>query len=150
MKRVSAMMIRDAIAGIIPLTAMRICEGRPPEIHGDGRQTRDFIFVEDTIDAVIKLHDVLSAGETVNISTSNQISIEALVKCICAMLDYSGDILRKAPRASDVLSQLASNDNVRRLIDYRLTPFEPALAATLDCYREVASRGAVPNMSAAG
>ena len=38
--------------------------GGKPEIHGDGLQSRDFIYVLDTVDATIKLYDVLPAGKS--------------------------------------------------------------------------------------
>ena len=102
--------------------------------YADGTQSRDFIYVHDTVDAVVKLHDVLPAGETVNISTDNQTTINELIPRICAHYGYTGEILRKPARHSDVLSHNASNEKVKGLIQYRLTPFEQGLAETLDWY----------------
>lgn len=126
---------KGPLAGIIPITAMRILGGGTPEVHGDGLQTRDFIYVEDTVDAVVKLYDVLPAGETVNISTDNQLSVNDLLGRIAGAMGYRGEIMRKPARPSDVLSHNASNQKVRNLIDYRLTPFETGLQQTLDYYR---------------
>jgi UDP-glucose 4-epimerase len=125
---------KGILAGVIPITAVRLLTGGTPEIHGEGTQSRDFIYVHDTVDAVVKLHAVLPSGETVNISTDNQISINELIPRICAHYGYSGEILRKPARHSDVLSHNASNDKVKGLIQYRLTPFEQGLAETLDWY----------------
>ncbi len=123
---------KGMLAGVIPITAVRILTGGTPEIHGVGTQSRDFIYVHDTVDAVVNLHNVLPSGESVNISTDNQISINELIPRICAHYDYKGEILRKSARHSDVLSHNASNDRVKRFIKYRLTPFEKGLAETLD------------------
>lgn len=128
---------RGMLAGVIPLTAMRLLNGESPEIHGDGMQSRDFIYVHDTVDAVIKLYSVQQAGDTVNISTDNQISIAELVKLICAYYGYKGDVLRKPARHSDVLSHNASNIKVKNLIEYRLTPFDEGLRETLDWYTKL-------------
>jgi UDP-glucose 4-epimerase len=125
---------KGMLAGVIPITAVRLLTGGTPEIHGEGTQSRDFIYVHDTVDAVVKLHDVLVSGETVNISTDNQISINELIPRICTHYEYSGEILRKPARHSDVLSHNASNEKVKGLIQYRLTPFEQGLAETLDWY----------------
>lgn len=122
------------LAGVIPITAMRLLNGGAPEIHGEGTQSRDFIYVHDTVDAVIKLHDVLPSGETVNISTDNQISINELISLVCAHYGYKGEVLRKPGRHSDVLSHKASNDKVKKLIQYRLTPFGSGLVETLVWY----------------
>jgi UDP-glucose 4-epimerase len=125
---------KGMLAGVIPITAVRLLTGGTPEIHGEGTQSRDFIYVHDTVDAVVKLHDVLPSGETVNISTDNQTTINELIPRICAHYGYCGEILRKPARHSDVLSHNASNEKVKRLIQYRLTPFERGLAETLDWY----------------
>lgn len=125
---------RGLLAGVIPLTAWRILTGGAPEMHGDGQQSRDFIHVRDTVDAVVKLFRVLPAGESVNISTDNQITIGELITRIAAMLGYSGEIVRKPARQADVLCHNASNQKVRALIDYSLTDFETGLRETLDWY----------------
>lgn len=125
---------RGLLAGVIPLTAWRILTGGAPEIHGDGKQSRDFIHVRDTVDAVVKLFGVLPAGESVNISTDNQIAIGDLVTRIASMLGYAKDIVRKPARQADVLCHNASNQKVRALIEYSLTDFDAGLRETLDWY----------------
>jgi UDP-glucose 4-epimerase len=125
---------KGLLAGVIPITAWRILTGGQPEIHGDGLQSRDFIFVRDTVDAVVKLFAILPAGESVNISTDNQVSINELIPRICAELGYHGEVLRKPARQADVLCHNASNEKVRKLIDYSLTGFDAGLRETLDWY----------------
>lgn len=126
---------KGMMAGVIPITAVRLLTGGLPEIHGEGTQTRDFIYVHDTVDAVLKLYGVQPPGETVNISSHNQISVNELIPRICSYYGYSGDIVRKQARKSDVLSHNASNAKVRTMIDYQLTPFDEGLALTLGWYR---------------
>jgi len=125
---------KGLLAGVIPITAWRILNNGTPEIHGDGRQSRDFIHVRDTVDAVVKLFRVLPAGESVNISTDNQVTIGDLVTRIAAILGYQGEILRKPARAADVQCHNASNQKVHSLIDYSLTDFDTGLRETLDWY----------------
>lgn len=125
---------KGMLAGVIPITAVRLLNGGTPEIHGEGTQSRDFIYVHDTVDAVVKLYAVLPSGETVNISTDNQISINELIPRICAHYNYDGEILRKPARHSDVLSHNASNEKMKGLIEFSLTPFEQGLSETLDWY----------------
>jgi UDP-glucose 4-epimerase len=88
------------------------------------------------VDAVVKLFRVLPAGESVNISTDNQISIGDLVTRIAKGLDFKGEIVRKPARAADVLSHNASNQKVRSLIAYSLTDFDTGLQTTLDWYAQ--------------
>lgn len=126
---------RGMLAGVIPLTAWRIYQGLAPEVHGTGRQSRDFIYVGDTVDAVIKLFARMPAGESVNISTNNQIAIEDLIGQICNRFGYEGEAVRGEGRPADVLCHNASNAKVRGLIDYQLTPFDEGLERTLNWYR---------------
>lgn len=127
---------KGMLAGIIPLTAWRLLNGIAPEIHGTGQQSRDFIYVSDTVDAVVKLYDVMSAGDNINISTDNQITVERLIHRICEYFCYTGEIPRKEARKSDVLCHNASNERVQALIDYQLTSFDTGLVQTLTWYRE--------------
>lgn len=126
---------KGMLAGIIPLTAARLLRGIAPEIHGTGLQSRDFIYVTDTVDAVVKLYDVMQRGDNINISTDNQITVADLIHRICAHFDYSGEIPRKETRKSDVLCHNASNERVRSMIDYQLTAFDQGLEQTLEWYR---------------
>ncbi len=126
---------KGLLAGVIPLTAWRLLNAGVPEIHGTGTQSRDFIYVEDTVDAVVKLFGVMTSGESVNIATDNQITIEALIKRICSHYDYAGEIVHKSARHADVFCHNASNAKVKALIDYQLTPFDVGLARTLEWYR---------------
>lgn len=127
---------KGLLAGVIPITAVKILHGGMPEIHGTGEQSRDFIFVSDTVDAVLKLFAVQPAGETINVSTDNQITINDLVGRICTHYGYEGEVLRKEARGSDVLCHIASNKRVKDMIDYQLTPFEDGLKQTLNWYKE--------------
>lgn len=132
---------KGPLAGVIPITAWRIHNGLAPEIHGSGRQSRDFIYVKDTVDAVIKLYDVMQPGESVNISTDNCCTIESLVEKITAYYGFRGEKIRKNARGADVLAHNSSNDKVKSLISYNLTSFDEGLAETLDWYRSTFSKG---------
>lgn len=124
------------LAGIIPITAWRIINGISPELHGEGLQSRDFIYVHDTVDAVIKLYGVMPKGESVNVSTDNQISIRDLLQKICADMNYGGEILKMPERKSDVLCHNASNEKIKAMIDYSLTSFDKGLCETLTWYQQ--------------
>jgi UDP-glucose 4-epimerase len=127
---------KGILAGVIPITAWRILKGLTPELHGSGLQSRDFIYVYDTVDAVVKLHNVLQSGEAVNISTDNQMNMRDLINHICTEMHYKGDILVRDGRGSDVLSHNACNVKVKNLINYSLTPFHQGLQETLTWYEK--------------
>ncbi|NNF54371.1 MAG: NAD-dependent epimerase/dehydratase family protein [Acidimicrobiales bacterium] len=128
------------LAGIIPLTASRILAGGSPELHGEGTQTRDFVFVEDTVKASLDVFKVLPAGETVNVSTNNEVSMAEVIRSICDHFGFEGEVIQRPARAADVACHHASNDRLRSLVPFTVTPFETGLATTLEWYRDRFSR----------
>ncbi len=124
------------LAGVIPITAWKILNGLSPEVHGTGKQTRDFIYVLDTVDAVLKLYDKMSPGDSVNISTDGQIAIKEVIFKVAESMNYQGDILYKEARKSDVQCHNASNAKIKSMIEYSLTPFDSGLKETLAWYRK--------------
>lgn len=124
------------LAGIIPITAYRILNNIRPEIHGTGLQSRDFIYVLDTVDAIIKLYPLMKKADSVNISTDGQISMKEVIAKIAKLMDYKGDILNKPARGADVECHNASNVKIKAMIDYQLTSFEDGLAKTIAWYQE--------------
>ncbi|MBD3842270.1 MAG: NAD-dependent epimerase/dehydratase family protein [Campylobacterales bacterium] len=124
------------LAGIIPITTYRILKGISPEIHGTGLQSRDFIYVFDTVDAIIKLYPLMQKAESINISTDGQISMKDVIYKIANLMQYKGEILNKPARGADVECHNASNAKVKSMIDYQLTSFEDGLAKTIAWYKE--------------
>ena len=119
-------------AAVIPQTVWRILEGMPPEIHGTGEQKRDFIYVHDTVAAALMLYDVLPRGQEVNISTNNCLPIGPLVENIARMMRYEGLIARLPSRQSDVFFHSGSTDKLHSLIQFKITPMDESLRATID------------------
>ena len=88
------------MAGIIPITAFRILNNINPEIHGTGLQSRDFIYVLDTVDAIIKLYPLMERSDSINISTDGQVSMKEVVHKIVDAMGYQGEISQKEARGS--------------------------------------------------
>lgn len=124
------------LAGIIPITSFRILNSINPEIHGTGLQSRDFIYVLDTVDAVIKLYPLMQKADSINISTDGQISMKDVIYKIASLMEYKGEILNKPARGADVECHNASNAKIKSMIDYQLTPFDEGLSKTVNWYKE--------------
>lgn len=124
------------LAGVIPITCWRILKNQQPEIHGDGSQSRDFIYVYDTVDAILQCYPKMRVGHSVNISTDGQVNISRLIHEICEYMQYSGTPLKKKARSADVECHVASNAKLKSMIDYKLTPFRDGLEQTINWYRE--------------
>ncbi|MCL2529580.1 MAG: NAD-dependent epimerase/dehydratase family protein [Coriobacteriia bacterium] len=124
------------LASVIPLTVRRIMNGEPPEIHGSGKQSRDLIYVTDTVDATLKLFDVMQPGQEVNISADGSVSIEALVSKIAQFMCYEGDVVWTERRKADVDCHNATNALCRSLIDLHIRGIDEGLEETIEWYRE--------------
>jgi dTDP-glucose 4,6-dehydratase len=72
---------------IIPLMVLNAMEGRPLPVYGDGRQIRDWLYVEDHCEAVRLVLERGRLGETYNVGGDNQSANIDLVRTVCAILD---------------------------------------------------------------
>src|SRR5437899_12844249 len=66
-------------SGVISLFATALLEGRQPIIYGDGEQTRDFTYVANVVDGVLRACDApKAAGEIINVACGTRISLKEL------------------------------------------------------------------------
>ena len=72
---------------LIPLIILNAQEGKSLPIYGDGKQIRDWLFVEDHCRAICQVINEAPAGETYNIGGDNQPTNLEIVKNICEVLD---------------------------------------------------------------
>jgi UDP-glucose 4-epimerase len=116
-------------AGIIPIVVQKVRKGEPIEIHGDGEQTRDFIFVRDTADAFVRVYKhEATRGRLINIATGHETSINALVARLLQVMDAPDHPrVHSAPRPGDVKRHCGDIGLARQLVG-----FEPA--AITDAY----------------
>lgn len=125
---------KGELAGVIPITVFRVLNDLPLEIHGTGEQSRDFIYVTDTVDAIVKVYSLMDRGDSVNISTHNQVSIKEVIHTIAEVMEYKGEIEMKPARNSDVMCHNASNDKLNGMIRFNLTSFAEGLKKSIDWY----------------
>ncbi len=61
-------------------------KGKPPVIYGDGKQTRDFVYVSDVVRANIQAMNMNVSGEVINVGTGKDMSLNDLIKKLNAVL----------------------------------------------------------------
>jgi UDP-glucose 4-epimerase len=111
---------RGARAEVIPRFILRLLQEREPVIFGDGTQTRDFTFVDDTVDGIIRAStcDAL-VGEAVNVAYGQEVSIGNIAERLSALLGQAERTAAHAdPRPGDVDRHFADITKARRLFDY--------------------------------
>src|SRR6185369_6942042 len=70
-------------SGVISVFSTALIEGRQPTIYGDGEQTRDFTYVANVVDGVLRACTAPSAsGEVINVATGGRISLNELFRTL--------------------------------------------------------------------
>jgi nucleoside-diphosphate-sugar epimerase len=128
-------------SGVISLFATSLLAGRAPTITGDGLQTRDFTYVANVVDGVLRACTAPDAsGEVINVATGGRISILDLAKTMAAVLGVQVAPEHLAPRTGDVRDSQADISKARRLLGYEpIVPFDEGLRRTLEWYRTSAT-----------
>lgn len=72
---------------LIPLIILNALEGKRLPVYGDGKQVRDWLYVEDHCEAILAVLERGKVGETYNIGGNNQPYNIEIVDAICAILD---------------------------------------------------------------
>ncbi|MEI8321156.1 MAG: GDP-mannose 4,6-dehydratase [Alphaproteobacteria bacterium] len=130
---------REALAAIIPVTIMRILDKKEPIIEGDGLQTRDFIYVKDTVHIIKKFidHPHILKEKFYNIGSGIETNILSLVTEISNLMGFKGNFLYKPKRSADVQRHLADTSRLKAAIkDIPLTPFSYGLSQTIEWYKK--------------
>lgn len=125
-------------SAVIPITIKRIMSKQAPIIYGDGNQTRDFIFVKDTVRAMIKIYkNKKSRGLEINIASGREVKIKDLIQLIIRKMNYSGKILRKPARIADVRRHKASIKLAQKILGFKPEiSFEKGMQETINWYIE--------------
>jgi nucleoside-diphosphate-sugar epimerase len=124
-------------SGVISLFINALCEGRRPTIFGDGEQTRDFTYVANVVDGVLRActADGVS-GEVINVATGGRVSLNQLFLTVRDLVGAKVEPIYEAARAGDVHDSQADITKARRLLGY--TPsvgFKEGLDRTVAWYR---------------
>src|SRR5579875_54371 len=125
-------------SGVIALFTAALSTGRTPTIYGDGLQTRDFTFVTDVVQALLRAAETPGiSGRVYNIGTGRGTSILELVAALNRQLG-TNIVPQHAPaRAGDVPHSRADISLARRELGYEpAVAFEEGLAQTLAWYRQ--------------
>src|SRR3954464_3193195 len=120
-------------SGVISVFATALLENRPPTIYGDGGQTRDFTYVANVVDGVLRACEATGAsGEVINVATGGRISLNDLFR---AMRDITGGTLEPTyvdGRAGDVRDSQADISKAKQLLGYEPSvSFEDGISRTI-------------------
>jgi nucleoside-diphosphate-sugar epimerase len=124
-------------SGVISLFATALLEGRQPTIYGDGEQTRDFTYVANVVDGVLRACEAKSAvGQVINVATGGRISLNELLRVMNGIVGTRAQAIFKDPRAGDVTDSQADISKAQALLGYQpIVSLEEGLTHTIDWCR---------------
>lgn len=125
-------------AGVIPITMKRIMNGMAPIIYGDGEQTRDYIYVTDTADAVIDIYNNKNTRtKIINIATGQEITIKKMITTIAEIMGCDEPIIYENTRLADVRRHRGDISLAEKLIGFEpKMSFEEGIRQTVEWYKE--------------
>jgi nucleoside-diphosphate-sugar epimerase len=125
-------------SGVISLFISALCEGGQPTIYGDGEHTRDFTYVANVVDGVLRACTAAGAsGEVINVATGGRISLNALFKTIRELVNARVEPVYAPPRPGDVKDSQADISKASRVLGYApIVSFEEGLSRTVAWYRD--------------
>lgn len=125
-------------AGVIAIFTDAIIQNKPFCIHGDGTQSRDFVYVKDV--ALANCQAILSdvSGETINISSQTEITINQLADVILSHVPgYSGKISHTSARTGDIYKSVLSNHKAKQLLGFQNKfSFENGIQETVNFFKQ--------------
>ncbi len=130
-------------SGVISLFIRTLLDGRTPTIYGDGEQTRDFTYVANVVDGVLKAcHAPGVAGQAINVATGGRVSLNQLFQTLRSLTGSAVEPHYGPSRAGDIRDSQADIERARALLGYAPTVgFDDGLARTLAWARESGGAG---------
>jgi nucleoside-diphosphate-sugar epimerase len=131
-------------SGVISVFATALIDNRSPKIYGDGEQTRDFTYVANVVDGVLRACEAPEAnGEIINVATGGRISLNELFKRMREITGGGVEPTYVEVRAGDVRDSQADISRARRILGYEpIVSFEEGLRRTVAWYRTSITAGA--------
>jgi nucleoside-diphosphate-sugar epimerase len=124
-------------SGVISVFATALLDGRSPSIYGDGEQTRDFTYVANVVDGVLRACEAPAAsGEIINVATGGRISLNQLFRTMRDLIGGSVEPTYTDSRPGDVRDSQADITKAAHILGYKpIVSFEEGLRRTVEWYR---------------
>jgi len=125
--------------GAISIFAKRVLSDRPPIIYGDGKQSRDYLYIEDAVNAYESiLESKKPLKEPINFGTGKDVTILSIANNIIRLFGKKGKIkpVHVAPRPGEVRRLVADNKKARKLLEWKPTySFNEGLKKFVEWYK---------------
>jgi UDP-glucose 4-epimerase len=130
---------------VIPLFIRKIIAGEPITVYGDGTQTRDFVFVSDLANGLIRAAETPGAGgEIFQLASGVETSLNELVEMLAEVSGTQPDVRYEPPRAGEIQRNYSLVDKARDRLGYEPeVPLAAGLRLTWDWFAQHGERAAL-------
>ena len=127
-------------AGVVAIFSYRMLHNEIPHIYGDGLQTRDFIYVEDVVQAFLSVlhHPEATQGQTFNVGTGQQTSVLELYQAIAQTLSFPHPPRHLPAKPGELRHNALSYQKLYRATGWQPhTPLSRGISETLAFFRQL-------------
>jgi UDP-glucose 4-epimerase len=126
-------------SGVLAVFCRKMLAGEEPTIFGDGETSRDFTYIQNTVEANLLAAAApaeLVAGRVMNVATGVRVTLNAVVEVLREITGYAGPVTYAAERAGDITHSLADIGLARELLGYAPSVgFREGLERTVSWYK---------------
>jgi UDP-glucose 4-epimerase len=126
--------------GAVTIFCNKLSEGKAPEIFGDGEQSRDFVHVEDVVQALLRAGEADVSGETYNVGTGVATSVNQVVEYLKRALEIQIEPKHVPAAAGELRCSVADISKARKQLGY--SPLYNFSEAVVEVAREIVGAGA--------
>ncbi|HEX2286418.1 MAG TPA: NAD-dependent epimerase/dehydratase family protein [Mycobacterium sp.] len=124
-------------AGVVAIFSRALLAGRPTKIFGDGTDTRDYVYVDDVVDAFVRASGTQGGGQRFNIGTGVETSVRQLHSVIANIADVPDEPEFHPPRLGDLKRSCLDISRAEAVLGWRpRVPLNDGIAATVAFFRD--------------
>jgi UDP-glucose 4-epimerase len=127
-------------AGVVAIFAQALLNGTPTKVFGDGSNTRDYVFVDDVVDAFVRAAGPVGDGQRFNVGTGVETSDRQLHSAVAAAVGAPDDPEFHPPRLGDLKRSCLDISRAREVLDWHpRVELADGVARTVSYFRQVKS-----------
>jgi nucleoside-diphosphate-sugar epimerase len=128
-------------SGVISLFIKALNDGTTPVIYGDGEQTRDFTYITNVVDGVLRAAETPGVGGQVfNVATNSRVSLNELLATLKKIFGSSVEPIYRESRQGDVRDSQADISKAEKMLGYKpIVGLEEGLRKTVEWYKQANS-----------
>jgi UDP-glucose 4-epimerase len=109
-----------AHAPVVPLFAKSVLTGASLVVHGDGNQTRDFVHIDDVVEALVAAATASGIDRTIiNVGSGKETSINDLISVLGQVTQRQPEVIHNPQESGGILRLVANLSRARQLLGYR-------------------------------